>query len=163
MKILKIIKCLRWHVLHCTYFITGALWFTEHFTKLTSFASLHNPQCRGKMVSLLVWQISIQKPRKMKSTQGHTEAEIRLKIEAKSSAASMVSPEHHISEFYRVDHLSCAKDDASWPAQRKERHNKSDGRALGRFPPHALGKMESQHLPFVVGIIILQTRGRQCP
>lgn len=52
----------------------------------------------------------------MKSTQGHTEAEIRLKIEAKSSAASMVSPEHHISEFYRVDHLSCAKDDASWPA-----------------------------------------------
>lgn len=103
--------------------------------------------------------MSIQKPRKTKSTQGHTEAEIRLKIEAKSFAAPVLSPEHHITGFYRVDHLSCAKEDASWPAWRKERHSKSNGRARKGFPSHALGKMESQHLPFVVGIITLQMWG----
>lgn len=61
-----------------------------------------------------------QKLGKPKSTQGHTEARIRLKIEAKSFAAPMLSPDHNMG-FYRVDYFHVLRKMlASLPGERKD-------------------------------------------
>lgn len=69
-----------------------------------------------------------------------TVTRIRLKRKAWSHAVPTLSPGHHITRL-KSRPLSCAREDAPWPAWRKDRREKRDGDSddmVGGVPPHGI-------------------------